>query len=179
MKRKSLIGRGGVWTLNISKRTPTLNQKKPTCPSTGKARVCRGSEPSTSFPATKIQKGHVTSLSSPLASLHHKPLSLCPSIFWQTHPEHTLPLSLHLLFLYTANPSFSLSLKAFFWQTHPEQQKNNHTYKNIVVRNPWWFRKHAESACWRMSILGVGCDSFFSQWFFSFREKNIKVLLKK
>ena len=54
-KEKSYRERG-VWTLNISKRTPTLNQKKPTCPSTGKARVCRGVRTLHVFPCYKNSK---------------------------------------------------------------------------------------------------------------------------
>ena len=116
---------------------------------------------------------------SPLASLHEKPLSLSPYIFWQTHPEHTLPLSF-LPLVSVHNKSLSLSLKALFVQTHPVQQKTIIRMKIIVVRNPLWFRKHTVSACWTMSIQGVDCDGFFFPCdFYPSVNKNIKVLLKR
>ena len=129
------------------------------------------------FPCYKNSKRtRYLSLFSSRLSTPQTSISLSKHFLTNPPWAHVTSLASPLVFVHRKPLSLS---QCIFWQTHPEQQKNNHTYKNIVVRNPWWFRKHAESACWRMSILGVGCDSFFSQWFFSFREKNIKVLLKK
>ena len=79
----------------------------------------------------QIQRGHVTSLSSPLVSLHHKPITL--QAFFDKPIPSTRYLSLFPSCLSTTQTPLSPTI---FWQTHPEQQKNNHTYKNNICEKP-------------------------------------------
>ena len=91
------------------------------------------------------------SLSSPLVSLHHKTLSL----------------------------SISLS-KHFFDKPIPSCKKTIIPTKIIVVRNPCWFRKHAESACSTLSIQCGLWRCFFPVIFFPpWKKKKHKSALEK
>ena len=140
-KRTKSYREGGVSTLNISKEIGNLNQKNPKCPSTGKARVCRASEPSTSFPATKIKKGHVTSslLHSPLYTTNLY-LSLSLSKHFLTNPPraHVTFLFSPLVPLHYKPPSLSL-WKHFFDKPIPSSKKTIIPTKIVVVKNPFWF----------------------------------------
>ena len=159
MKRKKYYReRGRMDAKYIQRKSYPSPKKNPHVLPQGKLVFAGGQNPPRLSLLQKFKKD--TLPLSPLASLHEKPLSLSLHTFFDKPTPNKRYLSLsYLLFLYTIN--LSLSLKALFVQTHPVQQKTIIRMKIIVVRNPWWFRKHTVSACWTMSIQGVDCDGFF------------------
>ena len=110
----------------------------------------QGSEPSTSFPVTKNKKDKL-----PLSLLHwpllrHKPLSLSRSIFWHTHPEHRLPLSLFTSCPSTPQTPLSLSLSQSIFLTNPSwaakkiiPTKHNCCEKPVMILFLIFFKHHS------------------------------------
>ena len=139
MKEKSQIGRGGVWTLNKFKGTPTLNQKKTHMSFRRESSCLQGVRTLHVFPCYKnLKRTRYLSLFSSRLSTPQTSISLSEHFLRNPPRAHVTSLSLFTpCFSTPQNPlSLYLSLKAFFWQTHPKLQKNNHTYQNNSCKKP-------------------------------------------